>query len=337
MKRNIIKSMLITIAIVLAIGSILYYKNTIIDPPKRFVFENPHNKVLCKKIELLKNDSLETQYADLLYMINRDAVENLVGKDSLDLRIEDAMIKYIPLFISRCNSSFAVSVWDTLEWSHCFMKNRVEQLKHFEKSTGNLVVEQNSNYIKQLDAILRVIDNYDKAWLLATKTEYESIGDTKERERQAKEYINDDKLRNCTALVQKLKELPSAIQASHLDFIKSKSNLNCQGILKYDTYLSALRKILNKEIPEYEGYYGANDQTKKIRKHLLNEQYELLNGFVLHVLDISNFNDYRAYSDLNTKVYNLINTYLGNSSEKEELQKRLSAGSLSEDEFYNRK
>lgn len=179
MKRNIIKSILIVGAIILAIGSILYYKNTVIDPPKQFVFGNPHNKALCKEIKLLTSDSLEIQYEEVLYMINRDEFEKLVGRDTLDLRIEDALIKYIPLFISRCNSSFSASVWNTPEWSHNFMKNRIYQLKHFENSKGNLVVEPNSNYIKQLDDVLKVIDNYDNAWQLAYSTDYENLEITK--------------------------------------------------------------------------------------------------------------------------------------------------------------
>ena len=211
MKKNIIKSILIVGAIILAIGSILYYKNTVIDPPKQFVFENPHNKALCKEIKLLTSDSLEIQYAEILYMINRDEFEKLVGRDTLDLRIEDALIKYIPLFISRCNSSFAASVWNTPEWSHNFMKNRIYQLKHFENSKGNLVVEPNSNYIKQLDDVLKVIDNYDNAWQLAYSTDYKNLEITKNRVRHAGVYLNDDKLKNCVALVQKLKDLPSAI------------------------------------------------------------------------------------------------------------------------------
>ena len=282
MKRNIIKSILIVGAIILAIGSILYYKNTVIDPPKQFVFGNPHNKALCKEIKLLTSDSLEIQYAEVLYMINRDEFEKLVGRDTLDLRIEDALIKYIPLFISRCNSSFAASVWNTPEWSHNFMKNRIYQLKHFEKSTGNLVVEPNSNYIKQLDDVLKVIDNYDNAW--------------------------------------------------HL---KRNSKLYCDGIKGYNTYLSALKNILNNKIPEYVSYYGNCDETNEIRRDLLDEQYTLLNSFVSYVLDKYNFNDYKSYSDFNTTVYNYISTYLGNSGKKEELKKRLIGGSLGQDEFYN--
>ena len=41
------------------------------------------------------------------------------------------------------------------------------------------------------DELIGMLSNFE-----CYKTEYESIGDTKERERQAKEYINDDKLRN---------------------------------------------------------------------------------------------------------------------------------------------
>lgn len=335
MKRNIIKSILVVGAIILAIGAILYYKNTVIDPPKQFVFGNTHNKALCKEIKLLTSDSLEIQYADVLYMINRDEVEKLVGRDTLDLRIEDALIKYIPLFISRCNSSFAASVWNTPEWSHHFMKNRIYQLKHFENSKGNLVVEPNSNYIKQLDDVLKVIDNYDNAWQLAYSTDYKNLEITKNRVRQAGVYLNDDRLKNCVALVQKLKELPSAIQASHLAYLKRNSKLYCGGIKEYNTYLSALKNILNNKIPEYVSYYGNSDETNAIRRDLLDEQYTLLNSFVSYVLDKYNFNDYKSYSDFNTTVYNYISTYLGNSGKKEVLKKRLIDGSLGQDEFYN--
>ena len=335
MKRNIIKSILIVVAIILAIGSILYYKNTVIDPPKQFVFENPHNKALCKEIKLLTSDSLETQYADILYLINRDGIEKLVGKDTLDLRIEDALIKYIPLFISKCNSSFAASVWNTPEWSHNFMKNRIYQLKHFEKSTGNLVVEPNSNYIKQLDDVLKVIDNYDNAWQLAYSTNYKNLETTKNRVRQAGVYLNDDRLKNCVALVQTLNEVPSAIQASHLAYLKRSSKLYCGGIKGYNTYLSALKNILNNTIPEYVSYYGNSNEINEIKRDLIDEQYTLLNSFVTYVLNKYNFNDYNAYSEFNTKVYNYISTYLGNSAKREELKKRLIDGSLGQDEFYN--
>ena len=335
MKRNIIKSILVVGAIILAIGAILYYKNTVIDPPKQFVFGNTHNKALCKEIKLLTSDSLEIQYADVLYMINRDEVEKLVGRDTLDLRIEDALIKYIPLFISRCNSSFAASVWNTPEWSHHFMKNRIYQLKHFENSKGNLVVEPNSNYIKQLDDVLKVIDNYDNAWQLAYCTDYKDLETTKKREKQARDYLNDNKLKNCVALVQKLKELPSAIQASHLTFLKNNSELYCKGIKGYKEYLSALKNILEIIIPEYASYYGNSDEINEIKINLIDEQYSLLNSFVTYVLNKNNFNDYNAYSEFNTKVYNYIDTYLGNSAKKEELKKRLIDGSLGQDEFYN--
>lgn len=135
--------------------------------------------------------------------------------------------------------------------------------------------------------------------------------------------------------MQKLKELPSAIQASHLAYIKRNSNLYCNGIKGYNTYLSALKNILNNKIPEYVSYYGSSDEINEIKRDLVDEQYHLLDSFVSHVLNKYNFNDYNAYSEFNTKVYNYISTYFGNSAKKEELKKRLIDGSLGQDEFYN--
>ena len=215
------------------------------------------------------------------------------------------------------------------------MKNRIYQLKHFENSKGNLVVEPNSNYIKQLDDVLKVIDNYDNAWQLAYSTDYKNLEITKNRVRQAGVYLNDDNLKNCIALVQKLKELPSAIHASHSEYTNPKCELYCNGIQGYEKYLSALKNILNNVIPEYVSYYGNSNEINEIRRDLLDEQYILLNSFVSYVLDRYNFNDYKSYSDFNTTVYTYISTYLRNSGKKDALKKRLIDGSLGQDEFYN--
>lgn len=118
-------------------------------------------------------------------------------------------------------------------------------------------------------------------------------------------------------------------------YLKRNSKLYCGGIKGYNTYLSALKNILNNKIPEYVSYYGNSDETNAIRRDLLDEQYTLLNSFVSYVLDKYNFNDYKSYSDFNTTVYNYISTYLGNSGKKEVLKKRLIDGSLGQDEFYN--
>ena len=45
-----------------------------------------------------------------------------------------------------------------------------------------------------------MIDNYDNAWQLAYSTDYENLEITKKRVKQAGEYLNDDKLKNCVAL-----------------------------------------------------------------------------------------------------------------------------------------
>ena len=72
-------------------------------------------------------------------------------------------------------------------------------------------------------------------------------------------------------------------------------------------------------------------------KTLLGQQYNAarVRKQIKDYIEKDKFNDYSTYSEFNTKVYNYIDTYLGNSAKKEELKKRLIEGSLNQDEFYN--
>ena len=99
--------------------------------------------------------------------------------------------------------------------------------------------------------------------------------------------------------------------------------------------VSYIAVALRDMIPEYVSYYGNSKEINEIKRDLIDEQYTLLNSFVTYVLNKYNFNDYNAYSEFNTKVYNYISTYLGNSAKREELKKRLIDGTLGQDEYYN--
>ena len=337
MKKNIIKTSLLILAILLSVGAILFYKHTVLDPPKSFDFKNAHNESVLNSIQKISNDSLESSFSDVLYKLARFKAEGLIGSDTLDLRLEDALVKYIPLFIEKSNASFSKSVWDTPDWSHSFMVNRSNELKNYKKATGEYVIERHSDYINQLDGIENIINRYNAAWQLARNTKYVSIEDTKSRVRSANNYKDDNMLKHCSALVMALDNLPNAIQNSHLSYLKNVSSLYCHGIGGYERYLSALKDVYNNKISDYVSYYGNNGSINEIRNKLISEQYNVLNGFVNYALNINNFYDYQSYSNTNTTVYQYIDTYLGGDADKQNLKASLRNGSLSEFDFNEQK
>ena len=105
----------------------------------------------------------------------------------------------------------------------------------------------------------------------------------------------------------------------------SNSSLNFELLLDFAKSISYIKEFKYKPVPP------KNENEVEALIRCLNDT-ELKRRLCL---EKDKFNDYSTYSEFNTKVYNYIDTYLGNSAKKEELKKRLIEGSLNQDEFYN--
>lgn len=325
-------------AIILAVVAVLYYKQTVIDPPKAFAFKNLHNIDLSKSINRISVDSMEEDFADISYKLKRYEEENLVGSDTIDLRIEDLVVKYIPMFINRCNVAFSKTVWNSPEWSHKFMINRVSKLKNLKKANGDYIIERTSPFIGQLNDVVHTISSYDEAWRLAKATSFRSLSDTKNKIAQARQIKDSTPLCNCTSLIQALDELPRKLQSSHLASLKvSFARLYCSGISGYGNFLASLEYLYNNRILEYTNYYGTDSDILELKRKVVNRQYRVLSIFVQHATQIGNFYDYESYKNYNTKIYNYLNTYIGSQTDINVLSNKLRNSSLSANEFYNLK
>lgn len=337
-RKTIIKSSLLVVAVIISISAILYYKHTVVDPPRQFDFENQHDKTLVRTIKFISSDSLENRYADCRYLLRRLIDENLIDENIGNKRLEDLAVKYTPLFIKRCNQAFSVSTWDTPAWSHSFMRYRIEELKNLKNSHSSYIIERASDYILQMDSVNNIMSRYDKAWALSEQTFFISIRTTKNSVSQALLYKKDDKLKNCTALVQALDALPNKIKDSHLYKLTNAVNrLYCFGLDDYNRYLSSLENLYNNKLEEFIEYYGSNTEIISLKKSLRNQQYTVLESFVDHAINVNNFNNYSGYSSENTIVDGYIKTYLGSASDQKTLMDKLANNSLSENEFDNRK
>lgn len=338
-KKTIIKVILLVVAVITAILMIVGFAYTKALPPKQFVFDNQHDKMIQRTVRTISKDSLENRYNESCYLIRRITNEELIDLETSDKRIEDLVVKYIPLFISRCNEAFNSPQWDLPEWSHSFMKYRIEELQNLNDSKENKVIEAGSEYNTQFADIVSTIGRYDEAWALSTKTNFESLATTKLRVNKADEFKNDDKLKNCTALVEVLDALPGKIKASHLNSLKNSARnlMYYPSLANYTGYISSLKSLYNTRLNEYSDYYKETSDINSIKNELRGHQLEVLDRYISQVTNVSKYYYYSDYKNDISTVYNYIDSYVGGDSKKSELRSNLSSKVKTEEEFNQAK
>ena len=294
-RKTVIKSSLLIVAGLATIALVVGYSYTKAVPPKQFNFKNPHDVAMASAIHAISSETLENRYVDAQYLLARISDEQLINTKTTDMRQEELVRCYTRLFIDRCNKAFVKSSeWDRPDLSHTFMRERIGELKNEKNSKGKTVIERNSIYILQMDSIIITLDRYDAAWDLSKKTTYVNIDTTKSRVQAAANYKGDDKLKNCTALIQALNELPEKIKQSHLSKIKNLAQNFNQKNPSFDniSVFCSIDDIL-RIVDEYEQYYKSDSETiNKIIKGIGKHKEEIIKSWITFVTDVNNYKEF---------------------------------------------
>lgn len=304
------------VVIVLSVYGIYRWKKNSIDPPASLTYVNEHNAYLSELIAGMSESSLESTYKECYYKLNRYKTEKLIDEESYDSQVQKFLKKYSPIFISDCYKSFNRSRWNVEPMTHSFIKKRIGELREL----GNNV---DFGFNKDYKDIERVIEKYDDATKLSEKTGFSNIGETKKREREAKAFLEDTLLRNCSALNHALRELPEKIRKNHLRYLtKSAESLKCDSIVEFMDFNENAKKLYDTKIGIYNNHYEDTKDTESIRDTILNKEYTYLKLYMEYALNIDNFQNYTEYDSVNNKVYV---DYLESCIIKDESLKKMNA------------
>ena len=281
-----VKIICIVAVALIAIGGILFYMKTIVSPPQDLAFNNQFENALNQRINGLKNtdqSNLESEFASLTDLTHRFKIESSIDDKTFDAKYIDIIGVYAPKFSNYCFSQFQKSVWDDKE--HKWMEGRINQLRGLTVDDGSKkIMDQYKETDGQFTIILRTIDKYRQAKALAGRTSYQGLSDAQSKINQAKEFKNDDYLKNNASLIKSLNNLASNIESSHYNSLRAKVN-NLANYYSYtaesydkmsDNVVAALKEYEDRARSVYGTARSLNDLKNEASRYY-NQAVEYFN------------------------------------------------------------
>ena len=216
-----IKIFFLLFAISLAIGGVMVYAKTKVEPPMTIKQVDQYAEDIAtsrKALVSVKNEVMEDSiFFTAIDRINVFNLENKIQSDRSDKYLDNCMNAYCSLFMNRCFSEFKKSVWNDNE--HNNILSRVSVLKsllHSDKSMALTKQETDS-----LNLITRVISDYRQARRISRSTVFSGVANAQSVISQANSFSNNGYLRNCTDLMSSLRNVKSEIATSHYNYVST--------------------------------------------------------------------------------------------------------------------
>ncbi|KAA6345149.1 hypothetical protein EZS27_007263 [termite gut metagenome] len=309
--KTTIKILLIVISIIVSVGAILYYIDTVMRPPQTVEYQNQFLNELVWRIDEIPEKGNTINSSDYLYKKIRHKVQlyynmKYITENEKDRMLEIFMAEYIPVFLNQSFALFRRSTWN--ENDHVFMTSRIKEIKSIVvKRNGNSqpLIESKSSASIQMLEVDNVIDSYNEAKKIMSQTSFNGINTVNNKIKRARELREMEYLSNCTNIVNGLKDLPSKIHNSHYTFLEGLNNqLTNWYNYSFDDYQEKF-KYIDKQVTEYEEnankLYGSKKNLESLKNKLVSSY---LNG-------IDNL-AWRSARDINTTQS--YNWYLENFS-----------------------
>lgn len=264
-----IKILILMVSITLAIGGVMIYAKTRIEPPIATTFIDQYSNNLNEEIVLFKNlDSQSSEYLHYATIVSKIKIyqaESKISEDIADEMLYKVVSEYAPLFIEHSYKAFSKSVWH--ESDHNVMIERIAHLRSLRVDHG--MTSPVASYEADLSKIERTIINYRKAKTVASYAKFNSISDANAKIQEAEKYRTMDPLSNCTDLTNQLAKVKINIGNSHyLRLVLKVDQMACYSKMT-EAEFNSLMSDANSMIQEYDNncsMYGHNAKTTESLK-----------------------------------------------------------------------
>lgn len=285
--RNTIKTLILFIATIAAIGGVLFYAKTKVEIPKTPPAYNQFKYYIYKNIKIL-TEKEEEQKTDSIFTIVKDRITifELEGKITMkekDESLNEFISVYAPLFAKQSFSKFDKSDWS--ENNHPKMSSRVIELKAFKLSNNQQVLS--SSKIDSLNQINKIINDYNHAWTVANNTKFSTVANARNLKENANKYINNKYLSNCISLNTSLKNLMGKVGESHRDQLNDRINqLSIYNSSSQTYYFNTLVPNFDQLFKDYKesanSLYGGDFGTKTETNTLFAKAARLMEDAVVY-------------------------------------------------------
>lgn len=254
MKNIGIKTIILFVVILMAVGGVLAFLPTIFQPPVEVESVNLYEKTLDTDIDRLSSMQLMEQN-DSIYELLKDKValyldEEFMPSTDVDERTRKFAESYVDIFSDYCNAAFGQTVWNTDD--HAYMRERMADMEQLKLSDGTPFFT--SAHTAQINRFKKILSDYDGAIkLINAPNKFPSLTAANRNLAKAKEYTDNAVLMNCNVVKEGLNKYPELVGLAHYESINNKIDQKLGNYKKLDLvdYRQATSKVLT-EIQEYK-------------------------------------------------------------------------------------
>ena len=301
MKNTTTKIMILAAAIIVAVGSVLYFVKTVVDPPVAIEQRNLHAESIDNAVRKFNSTKKSKNFNDSLYAAINNKItvfhsEEYISDAQKDIATNNLVQAYLPLFKSDCYSKFNAREWN--ENDHSKMTSRINELRNLRVNYGKSRAVSGS-YESDLQNIEAIIKNYKDAKAAAKKSTYTSVKNAKDDIANANRYMSMPYISNCTDLVKKLGNVKVNISNSHYQYLTNQ----VYALSGYQSHTKeSFNKLVSEVLSKLDSYvnmqsiYGTAYKDISSLKKKVGEYELLANEYFTRPEITINTNSYSWYS-----------------------------------------
>ena len=221
MKNIANKILILFVALAVATAGVLSFIPTIVQPPKEVQMHNMHKEAMKNQVgkfsTVMSEHHNDTIYESLIHRLYIYRTEQYMTDQDLDEQLSAIVNAYIPIFKSQCDNMFSRSEWPAQDLAKISEKIKsLKNLKFYASSAPVLTQCQSA----KLSEVSDVMDRYNKAMNLADNARFTTVADAQRLLNEARQYRNDDPLKNNSELMSRLSTVNEKIGKSHYAYVK---------------------------------------------------------------------------------------------------------------------
>ena len=219
--KTTLKIGILLVALILAVGGIMIYAKTKVNPPTTPKQIDVYSSDLAQcKISLQnasKKESVDSVFFTIIDRIRIYSQEGKIRDAVTNKELDDAVGIYMPMYLRRCFEKFEQSVW--YDSDHARMLVEIADLRKIKHSDNTNVIDNSAQ--DSLNIIIQTINRYKQARRISKSTRFTGVSNAQSIISQARLLANDKYLSNCTDLKNALNSVRSEIALSHYRYISA--------------------------------------------------------------------------------------------------------------------
>lgn len=262
--KTSIKIALLILFSVAAVGAILIFAKTQMDPPSQIKMIDQYAAALdsdCQTMQSANSFGKErTLYATLNDKIERFTTEQVMSNPTADRFRLQANAIY-----GRHLTEYGYNILQQSEWPGATLSNILDYIQGLtasKLSSGDKGISEEME--TSLGKLRSIIDDYHTALNLSRSTSYNGMEDASSKIARANAYKSKNFLKNNTELVAALNALPGRVAASHYSYVERMvERLNSYTTNPKDVYLSTIVPQADAAINDYKkaSIYGSQKRS----------------------------------------------------------------------------